>query len=73
MSRRTTVITVALLALISARMPVWREAGVATAPAPTAVRGDCARSCAWAGLPHEQRPLPVPWRRLGIILQQDGD
>jgi hypothetical protein len=71
MSRRTAVIVAALLVLIGARMPAWREAAAAdTAQAqaqggngPAQDGGDV--RAAW-------QIAPVLRRRLGIVLVQLG-
>jgi hypothetical protein len=68
MSRRTAVIVAALLVLIGARMPAWREAAAADPPAQggtgSAQDGGDTRA-AW-------QMAPALRRRLGIVLAQVG-
>ena len=67
MSRRTAAIVAALLMLICARMPAWRDAADTHAPAPTAPAGnDPARD--WNVVRTAWQLAPVLPHRLGRIL-----
>jgi hypothetical protein len=71
MSRRTAVIAAALLVLIFARMPAWREAAHAGAPAPdTAASDDPAHD--WSVERTAWQLAPALSHRLGLVLVLEG-
>jgi hypothetical protein len=70
MSRRTIVIAAALLLLIGARMPVWREAAAANTP--SARSGGSGTEHGWGAERAAWQLAPALRRRLGIVLAQVG-
>ena len=71
MSRRTAIIAAALLVLIGARMPVWREAARAGAPAPNASGGDDPAHD-WSVERTAWQLAPALSHRLGGVLVLEG-
>ena len=71
MSRRTAVIAAALLVLICARMPAWREAAAADTPS-AQVQGDTGPAHDWGAARAAWQLAPALRRRLGMVLVQVG-
>lgn len=69
MSRRTLFIAAALLALVGARMPAWRDAA-ARVEAVHVSSGDAVQE--WSGARAAWQWAPSLRRRLGLVLTWEG-
>lgn len=70
MSRRTVFIAAALLVLVGARMPVWRDAAAVEALAAQASPAGGAQE--WRSMHPASQLTPALKRRLGLVLTWEG-